>query len=103
MRALAMFDAVRWWGTPILVTHVLGADEYYLGNTPTKESIDWILEEMQTAIDGLSPIAGKGQQKAFGARISKYAAQAYRGKVQLWYASRYQDPSYLAGAVNDHI
>ena len=101
MRALAMFDAVRWWGTPILVTHVLGPDEYYLGNTPTKESIDWILEEMQIAIDALDPIAGKGQQKAFGARISKYAAQAYRGKVQLWYASRYNDPSYLAGAVSD--
>lgn len=101
MRALAMFDAVRWWGTPILVTHVLGADEYNLGNTPTKESIDWILSEMQIAVDQLQPIAGKGQQKAFGARISKYAAQAYRGKVQLWYASRYNDASYLDGAVKD--
>lgn len=101
MRALAMFDAVRWWGTPILVKKVLSSDEYYLGNTPTKESIDWILSEMQEAIDVLQPIAGKGQQKAFGARISKYAAQAYRGKVQLWYASRYNDPSYLDGAVKD--
>ena len=100
-RALAMFDAVRWWGTPPLADHVLAEDEYYQSNTPTKESIDWILARMKEAADALPAISGKGQQKAFGARISKHAALAYRGKVGLWYGQKFNDKEILAGAVKD--
>ena len=46
MRALAMFDAVRWWGTPPLADHLLSQDEYYQSNTPTETSIEWILAQM---------------------------------------------------------
>ena len=101
LRALAMFDAVRWWGTPPLVDHLLSQDEYYQANTPTKESIEWILATMKEAADALPAISGKGQQKAFGARISKHAALAYRGKVGLWYGQKFNDQAILAEAVKD--
>ena len=100
-RALAMFDAVRWWGTPPLADHILAEEEYYQSNTPTKESIDWILARMKEAADALPAIKGKGQQKAFGARISKHAALAYRGKVGLWYGQKFNDQAILAEAVKD--
>ena len=101
LRALAMFDAVRWWGTPPLVDHLLSQEEYYQSNTPTKESIDWILARMKEAADALPAIGGKGQQQAFGGRISKHAALAYRGKVGLWYGQKFNDKEILAEAVKD--
>ena len=101
LRALAMFDAVRWWGTPPLVDHLLSQDEYYQPNTPTEESIKWILAQMKDAADKLPAISGRGQQEAFGARISKHAALAYRGKVGLWYGQKFNNKEILADAVKD--
>lgn len=101
LRALAMFDAVRWWGTPPLPDHLLSQDEYYQSNNPTKDSIEWILAQMKEAAEQLPAINGKGQQEAFGARISKHAALAYRGKVALWYGQRFNDNAILAEAVKD--
>lgn len=101
MRALAMFDAVRWWGTPPLADHVLSHDEYHQSNTPTEVSIDWILAQMKDAADKLPAISGKGQQKAFGARISKHAALAYRGKVGLWYGQKTGNKEMLKAAADD--
>jgi hypothetical protein len=101
LRALAMFDAVRWWGTPPLVDHLLSQDEYYQSNTPTEESIKWILATMKEAADALPAISGKGQQEKFGARISKHAALAYRGKVGLWYGQKFNDKEVLKEAVAD--
>ena len=101
LRALAMFDAVRWWGTPPLVDHLLTPDEYYMKNTPTDVSIEWVLKTMKDAADALPAISGKGQQKAFGARISKHAALAYRGKVGLWYGQKFNKADVLAEAVQD--
>jgi SusD family. len=101
LRALAMFDAVRWWGTPPLVDHLLSQDEYYQSNTPTEESIKWILAQMKEAAEQLPAISGKGQQEKFGARISKHAALAYRGKVGLWYGQKFNDKEVLKEAVAD--
>ncbi|MBO6064210.1 MAG: RagB/SusD family nutrient uptake outer membrane protein [Bacteroidales bacterium] len=101
LRALAMFDAVRWWGTPPLADHLLSQDEYYQANTPTEDSINWILARMKEAADALPQISGKGQQEAFGARISKHAALAYRGKVALWYGQKFDKKEYITEAVND--
>ena len=101
LRALAMFDAVRWWGTPPLPDHLLSQDEYYQSNNPTEDSIKWILAQMKEAADQLPAISGKGQQEAFGARISKHAALAYRGKVGLWYGQKFNDQAILADAVKD--
>lgn len=101
LRALAMFDAVRWWGTPPLPDHLLSQDEYYQTNNPTEDSIKWVLEQMKDAADKLPAISGKGQQEAFGARISKHAALAFRGKVGLWYGQKFNDKEILKGAVAD--
>ena len=101
LRALAMFDAVRWWGTPPLADHLLSQDEYYQANTPTEESIQWILAQMKDAADKLPAIAGKGQQESFGARISKHAALAFRGKVGLWYGQKSGNKEMVAEAAKD--
>lgn len=101
LRALAMFDAVRWWGTPPLPDHLLSQDEYYQSNNPTEDSIRWILAQMKDAADKLPAISGKGQQEAFGARISKHAALAFRGKVGLWYGQKFNDKEILKEAVAD--
>ena len=101
LRALAMFDAVRWWGTPPLADHLLSQDEYYQSNTPTDESIAWILAQMKDAASKLPAIKGKGQQEAFGARISKHAALAFRGKVGLWYGQKTNNKQMLAEAAAD--
>ena len=101
LRALAMFDAVRWWGTPPLPDHLLSQDEYYQPNNPTENSIKWVLAQMKDAAEKLPPIDAKGQQEAFGGRISKHAALAYRGKVGLWYGQKFDDKEVLAEAVND--
>lgn len=99
-RALCMFELVRWFGTPPLVEHVLTTqEEYSMPNTPAKQSIEWCLARMQEAADALPAISGLGQQKAFGARISKHAALAYKGKIALWYGTRFNDPTILAQAV----
>ena len=101
LRALAMFDAVRWWGTPPLADHLLSQDEYNQSNTPTEESIKWILAQMKEAAEQLPAISGKGQQEKFGARISKHAALAYRGKVGLWYGQKFNDQAILKEAAAD--
>ena len=101
LRALAMFDAVRWWGTPPLADHLLSQDEYYQSNTPTEESINWILAQMKDAAEKLPAIEGKGQQEKFGARISKHAALAFRGKVGLWYGQKSGNMEMVAEAAKD--
>jgi hypothetical protein len=101
LRALAMFDAVRWWGTPPLPDHLLSQDEYNQPNNPTEDSIKWILDQMKEAADALPAISAKGQQEAFGARISKHAALAYRGKVGLWYGQKTNNMEMLKEAAAD--
>lgn len=99
-RALCMFELVRWFGTPPLVDHVLTSEEeYFLANTPAKTSIEWVLARMQEAADALPALTAIGTQRTYGARISKHAALAYKGKVALWYGTRYNDPAILAQAI----
>jgi hypothetical protein len=40
-----------------------------------------------------------GSQRAYGARVSKHAALAYKGKIALWYGTRYDNREILAQAV----
>lgn len=95
LRSLAMFDAVRWWGTPPLADHLLTQSEYYQENTPTYQSIQWILNNLKDAANKLPAISAKGQQAQFGARLSKHAVLAYRGKVALWYGQKTQNNELL--------
>ena len=99
LRALCMFELVRWFGTPPFVDHVLTKEEYNMPNSNHAEIIPWCLERMQEAADALPAIPGIGQQQAYGARISKHAALAYKGKVALWYGTRYDNDEILSQAV----
>lgn len=101
LRSLAMFDAVRWWGTPPLADHLLTQSEYYQENTPTYQSIQWILNNLKDAANKLPAISAKGQQAQFGARLSKHAVLAYRGKVALWYGQKTHNNELIAEAVSD--
>lgn len=100
-RGLAMFELCRWFGNPPFVTHLVTTDEErYMANAdpsqvPPKDHIDWILQQFDEAAAVIPAISGKGQQKAFGARISKHAIYAYAGKAALWYATRFKDNSYI--------
>lgn len=98
-RALLMFENVRWWGTPPFVDRVPTTDDYYPPNGNPAEIIAWCLTQMQEAADALPALSGIGQQAAFGARVSKHTALAYKGKIALWYGTRYNDATILAQAV----
>ncbi|MBR4228185.1 MAG: RagB/SusD family nutrient uptake outer membrane protein [Bacteroidales bacterium] len=97
-RAICMFEAARLWGTPPFVDHLLSSDEYELGNGDTKEIIEWCLTNLQEAADALPAVSGAGNHKAFGPRVSKHAALAYKGKVALWYGQKFKDNAILGQA-----
>jgi hypothetical protein len=98
-RALCMFEAVRWWGNPPFVDHVPTTEEYYPAKGDHKQIITWCLAQMQEAADGLPALSAIGTQRTFGARVSKHTALAYKGKIALWYGTRYKDNAILAQAV----
>ena len=95
IRAIAQFEAVRWWGTPPFADHVFGADEKTVPNGDTKAMIDWAIQNLDDASKVLPALEGKGQQAKFGARATKHAALAYAGKVAVWYGTRYNDNAYV--------
>ena len=97
-RAICMFEAARLWETPPFVDHLLSQDEYELGNGNTKEIIEWCIANLQEAADALPALSGVGNHAAFGARVSKHAALAYKGKAALWYGQKYNDSGILAQA-----
>jgi starch-binding outer membrane protein, SusD/RagB family len=99
-RSLCMFELVRWFGTPPLVEKILtNSAEYNAANTPSATTIAWCLARMQEAADALPALTAVGTQRTFGARVSKHAALAYKGKMALWYGTRYKDDAILAQAV----
>lgn len=98
-RSLMMFENVRWWGDPPFVDHVPASEDYYPPKGKHAEIIAWCLTQMQEAADALPALTGQGQQRAFGARVSKHTALAYKGKMALWYGTRYKDPAILAQAI----
>jgi len=99
-RALCMFELVRWFGTPPLVEKLLtDPAEYNASNTDAATTIKWCLARMQEAADALPALSAVGQQRTFGARASKHTALAYKGKMALWYGTRYKDQAILSQAV----
>ena len=98
-RAACMFEALRLWGTPPFVDHLLTQDEYEMPNGDPAQIIAWCLTNFQEAADALPALSSIGTQKTFGARLTKHAALAYKGKAALWYGSRYNDSKILAEAV----
>lgn len=96
-RAIAMFEAVRWWGTPPEADHLLSEDEYNAPNGDPKKIITWCLENLDDAAAVLKPMTA--DHHAFGAYVSKEAALAYKGKIALWYGQKYNDADILKQAI----
>ena len=94
-RAVAMFEALRWWGTPPLADHLYSDDEYNAPNGDPKEIIDFCLKNFDEAAADLKP---KSQMQAKTTYVTKEAAMAYKGKAALWYGQKYNDSSVLAQA-----
>ena len=92
-RAICMFEAVRWWETPPFVDHVLADTEYNTPNGDAETIIRWCLTNLDEAIAVLKPTGI--DHKAYGAYISKQAAQAYKGKIALWYGQKYNNKEIL--------
>lgn len=64
-RAISMFEAVRWWGTPPFVDHVLADNEYHTPNGDPETIIRWCLTNLEEAIAVLKSTTI--DHKAFGA------------------------------------
>ena len=95
IRAIALFEAIRWWGTPPFADHIYGEGEKTAPNGDTKTMMDWVLQNLDDASKVLPALSAKGTQAQFGARATKHAALAYYGKAAVWYGTRYKDNAYV--------
>lgn len=95
IRAIALFEAIRWWGTPPFADHIYGEEEKTAPNGDTKTMMDWVLQNLDDASKVLPALSAKGTQAQFGARATKHAALAYYGKAAVWYGTRYNDNAYV--------
>ena len=95
LRALALFEAIRWWGTPPFADHIYGEDDMYAENGNQAEMVEWILQNLQEASQVLPALSGKGQQAQIGGRATKHAALAYYGKVAVWCGTNANDKALV--------
>ena len=95
LRAIAMFEAMRWWGNPPFADHVFGEDDRNAPNGDPAVMIEWVLKNLDDASKVLPALSAKGTQAQFGARATKHAALAYYGKAAVWYGTRYKDNAYV--------
>lgn len=82
-RAYCHLFAIRLWGTPSFIDHVLAPDEYNQPNGDPAVMWPWIEEEFKIAAEGLPSKGSKGGQEAIGGRPSREAAYAYLGRALL--------------------
>lgn len=92
LRGLLWFDMTRKMGRFVPITKVLTQDDTEAFQTPLTSSVDesykLILEEFNSAIDGLSETSDQG-------RANKYAALALRSRMALQAYAYTKDESYL--------
>lgn len=82
-RALAYIELISLWGTPPLVDHVLGADEYYQGNCDTETLWAFVEEDLTTAIES-GYLTEKSSVSDWTYRVTKQFAQALLGKAYVY-------------------
>lgn len=81
LRAFFHFEALKLWGTPPLVTEVKrNLNDLALPNASQQELYTQILADFKDAYNKL-PVSWNDANKG---RATKYAAQAYIGKVNVW-------------------
>ena len=95
MRALGLWEAMKWYGTPPFADHIYDDNDMYAPNGDPVEMIKWITDNLEEASKNLPALPGKGQQAQIGGRFTAEAATAYLGKVCVWYGTKYKDNSYL--------
>lgn len=99
LRAVCMFELMRTWHNPPFADHIFTSDDMYAPNGDPKVMIDWVLENLAEAAQGLPSLAVKGGQIAIGGRATVAAAQAFAGKAALWYGTQYNDKEYVEKAI----
>ena len=95
MRALGLWEAMKWYGTPPFADHIYSDEDMYAPNGDPAEMITWILQNLDEASNALPALPGKGQQAKIGGRFTAEAAKAYYGKVAVWYGTKYKDNAIL--------
>lgn len=95
MRALGLWEAMKWYGTPPFADHIYNDQDMYAPNGDPAEMITWILQNLDEASNALPALPGKGQQAKIGGRFTAEAAKAYYGKVAVWYGTKYKDNAIL--------
>lgn len=95
MRALGLWEAMKWYGTPPFADHIYNDEDMYAPNGDPAEMITWILQNLDEASNALPALPGKGQQAKIGGRFTAEAAKAYYGKVAVWYGTKYKDNAIL--------
>ncbi len=95
MRALGLWEAMKWYGTPPFADHIYSDEDMYAPNGDPAEMITWILQNLDDASNALPALPGKGQQAKIGGRFTAEAAKAYYGKVAVWYGTKYKDNAIL--------
>ena len=95
MRALGLWEAMKWYGTPPFADHIYNDEDMYAPNGDPAEMITWILQNLDDASNALPALPGKGQQAKIGGRFTAEAAKAYYGKVAVWYGTKYKDNAIL--------
>ncbi len=95
MRALGLWEAMKWYGTPPFADHIYSDEDMYAPNGDPAEMIKWITDNLEEASKALPALPGKGQQAQIGGRLTAEAATAYLGKVCVWYGTKYNDNSYI--------
>ena len=99
LRALALFEAIRWYGTPPFADHIYGEDDMYASNGDKAEMAEWILQNLKEASETLPALTTKGGQAKIGGRATKQAALAFYGKVAVWCGTDLGDNAMVAKAI----
>ena len=96
-RAMAYFELITLWGTPPLVDHNLGSDEYNQPNGDTSELWALVNEDLTEAINS-GYLEEKSDVDTYTYRITKQFAQALLGKAYV-----FQEDYSSAASVLDEV
>ncbi|MCK5277543.1 MAG: RagB/SusD family nutrient uptake outer membrane protein, partial [Cyclobacteriaceae bacterium] len=106
LRANYYFDLVRIYGNvPLVMTPSQAEDDFYISNTPARETFDQLIIDFETAM-GLLPNQDEWTGIDVG-RVGKGTAAAFLAKAYLTRASYSQlsgdrQPSDLGGSTSDY-
>jgi hypothetical protein len=108
LRAWRYYQLVKWYGgVPIVTTLLDPTEDSYTPRSTTKETIDFILSDLEKSAELLEPYTGNGgwQSSSDWGRVTTGTALALKGRVLLLWASpifnRANDQSRWTNAYNE--